>query len=49
VLIAFPEHKAALHTARAKLKMAKESKPIIKNYRGGKYKRFSERDGGSSK
>jgi hypothetical protein len=40
LLIAFPEHKAALHTARAKLKMAKESKPIIKNYRGGRYKRL---------
>jgi hypothetical protein len=29
-LIAFPEHKAALYTVRTKLKMAKESKPIIK-------------------
>jgi hypothetical protein len=48
-LIAFPEHKAALHTAQAKLKMAKEGKPIIKNYGGGRYKRFSERDGGISK
>jgi len=34
-LIAIPEHKAALHTARAKLKMAKESKPIIKNIEVG--------------
>jgi hypothetical protein len=25
--------------------MAKESKPIIKKYRGGRYKRFSEKDG----
>jgi hypothetical protein len=28
--ISYPEHKAALRAARAKLKMAKESKPIIK-------------------
>jgi len=34
-LIAFPEHKAALHTARAKLEMAKESKPIIKTMEVG--------------
>jgi hypothetical protein len=47
-LITYPAHKAALHTARAKLKMAKESKPVIKNTTdvGGTVDLVKERGGG---